>query len=185
VEDWRRLFLFDKNLNGGLLFGHPWLPFDHPQLGPVEISELPSVFGLQNPPQNLIEEVVSPQAAVFRYLIEIAPRPVVTARLLSEQSVVLTIANQGFLPTFVSKQKDKAHGAQRILVHVARGAQAFDDLDGWVPVNTGWIDFAANGSSVRTSFSIEIPKADFDRGVRVAFPRAGVVVVPSNVEDVR
>lgn len=175
TAQWRKLWLFDKNVNGGLLFGHPWLPYDHPQLGQVEVSELPSVFGIQNPPQALIEEVVRPQIDVFHLLVRLAPRPTVGLRVRTEQTSILTVANEGFLPTYVSKQKDKVMGAQRILVHTAKGTHPLEDLDGHVPVNTGWIDFAGGGSNARTSAAMELPAAEA-KSVRVSFPRAGTLV---------
>jgi len=179
TEQWRKLWLFDRNHNGGLLFGHPWLPFEHPQLGPVEISELPAVFGIQNPPQSLLEEVILPQLDVFDFLVGLAPRPHVSVKQRSEQSVVLTISNEGFLPTFISEQKNRVNGSQRILVHLPRSTLSFADLDGWMPINTGWIDFAASGSNVTTSLSVEVARADLAKGVRVAFPRAGTFQCPA------
>jgi hypothetical protein len=177
TEQWRKLFLFDKNSNGGLLFGHPWLPYEHPQLGAVEVSELPAVFGIQNPPQSLIEDVIAPQLEVFRFLVRIAPRTSLTARVRSEQTTTLTLANEGFLPSFISKQKNKAFGPQSILVHGAKATLAFDDLDGYAPLNTGWLDFAANGSGMRTSFQLDMSHADFAQEVRVVFPRGATHVL--------
>lgn len=174
TDQWRKLYLFDKNANGGLLFGHPWIPFAHPQLGPVEISELPAVFGIQNPPQSMLEEIIGPQLEVFKLLVRIAPRTSMEVNTHATNTATLTLSNQGFLPSYISKQKNKVLGPQPILVQGASSTRSFEDLDGYAPVNTGWLDFAASGSGLRTSFQIPVPHDELTKDFRVVFPRGAV-----------
>ena len=37
----------------------PWTPVDHPELGPVEVGGLVDIWTYRNPPEHLIEQVVT------------------------------------------------------------------------------------------------------------------------------
>ena len=53
-EDYVNLHMYlDTNFPGRYI--KEWEPFDHPQLGPVEIGGLDSKWCLQNPPPELLE----------------------------------------------------------------------------------------------------------------------------------
>ena len=196
-EDWRVLYRFDRDFNNQLLFGHPWLSYEHEQLGAVEISELPTVFGIQNPPAKLIKEVVKPQISLFETLVKLAPQPHCRATLVPRigksaaliSEVNLEIMNTGFLPTYVSDQKNDVNGPQNIVVKILENTNVeilgpkthmVPDLGGYVPINTGWLDFAADGSNARTSQTLRIavqktdPLTSSKIVLEVHFPRAGV-----------
>lgn len=203
TDDWQALYRFDLDYNNGLLFGHPWIPFEHPQLGRVEVSELPQVFGIANPPVALIEGVIRPQLALFEHLVKIAPQPLCRAfaRPLPADSATsaaprlfemcIEIANTGFLPTYISQQKNESSGTQDILVSLkdennvrilGPSLHALPDLAGFAAPNTGWLDFAGNGSATQTSHVLRIPfeKRDPNAPARLSietvFPRAGTHV---------
>jgi hypothetical protein len=164
--------------------------FEHPQLGEVEVSEFPFWAGLSNPPASRIPEVVEPQLKVFDLLVELAPRPLLSAELVqdlgSESALLLvTGGNSGFLPTHVSHQKTAVHGHGPIAIeiHAENGAEVIgpsrvevENLAGYIPLNNGWIHSPAMGSSQlgqRTvEFSVALRKKSRLR-VRALFPFAG------------
>jgi hypothetical protein len=76
LDDWDRLH-WDDNFNQGRCF-HPWTPFDHPQLGRVEIGGFHPKFCLQNPPAHLLEEWARRQALFNLELIDHLPRLEIT-----------------------------------------------------------------------------------------------------------
>lgn len=84
----------------------PWRPFQHPQLGPVEIGGIDARFGMWNPPPELLPEVCDQQSRCFRKLAALAPevgvrdvRVVALGDGLHRVEVV--VENRGYLPTHV------------------------------------------------------------------------------------
>lgn len=88
---------------GGRYFSD-WTPYDHPQLGPVEIGGWHTKFWGQNPPAEHLEEEVALQMPWYLYLAEQSPRvevgePRVTALGDGRWRVEAEVRNSGFLPT--------------------------------------------------------------------------------------
>ena len=94
----------DRELNGeGFV---PWTPFDHPQLGDVEIGGWKSKFTFQNPPPHLLEAECE---KLCRFAIAHAKTsPRLQAALKAEKPapgvrrIELTVENTGFLSTNVT-----------------------------------------------------------------------------------
>jgi hypothetical protein len=92
----------------------PWHPFDHPQLGPVEIGGWDDMCTWDNPPLALLAAEVRPHAdfAIYQALaapcVEVIHTNVV--RLGDDTwRVEAGIANTGWLPTYVSEQGRKTN----------------------------------------------------------------------------
>jgi hypothetical protein len=68
-----KLAWWDRDENAGRTFP-PWRPFDHPQLGRVEIGGIDPRVGLWNPPLHELSTVCASQAAVFLRVAALAPR---------------------------------------------------------------------------------------------------------------
>jgi hypothetical protein len=68
-----KLAWWDRDENGGRAFP-PWRPFEHPQLGPVEIGGIDPRVGIWNPPLHELPGVCSSQAAVLLRVAALAPR---------------------------------------------------------------------------------------------------------------
>jgi hypothetical protein len=68
-----RLAWWDRDENGGRAFP-AWRPFDHPQLGRVEIGGIDPRVGIWNPPLHELAGVCSTQAAAFMRVAALAPR---------------------------------------------------------------------------------------------------------------
>ncbi|MFP5325855.1 MAG: M14 family zinc carboxypeptidase, partial [Acidimicrobiia bacterium] len=70
-DDLKLLAWSDEELNGeGFV---DWYPYDHPQLGPVEIGGWNSAYCLRNPPPHLLEKEVLPHADWAIWHVLIAP----------------------------------------------------------------------------------------------------------------
>ncbi|MEX2467774.1 MAG: M14 family metallopeptidase [Gemmatimonadota bacterium] len=81
-----------------------WEPYDHPDLGPVEIGGWLTKFWGQNPPPEFLEDETSQQMHWILYLAEQSPmleltRPTVRARGDGTYLVEATVSNEGYLPT--------------------------------------------------------------------------------------
>ncbi len=86
----------------------PWKPFDHPQLGNVEIGGLVHKFSRQNPPPEFLEKELELKLPWYLYLAELAPRvEIKEAKVhpLGDDYAVIeaTVENQGFLATNVTE----------------------------------------------------------------------------------
>jgi Zinc carboxypeptidase len=127
-----------------------WYPFDHPQLGPVELGGWDSVRAWANPPPSRLEAEVAPHAAfaVFQALaapcLEVVERG---AEPLGDGTwrVRAGLANTGWLPTTVTERAAKEalvlplvaelHGADVVDVPARRelgqlGGRSGFELDG-------------------------------------------------------
>ena len=104
-DDLVRVARWDREHNQGRCFP-PWKPYDHPQLGAVEIGGLDPRFGLWNPPVQRLAEVCQQQSAAFLRVAALAPAITVSQvsrTVLSDECVQLsvTIENRGYLPSYV------------------------------------------------------------------------------------
>jgi hypothetical protein len=94
---------FNDEELGGRYFS-PWKPFDHPQLGRVEIGGWHTKFWGQNPPPEFLEAETAQQMPFILYLAEQSPLlevtgPRVTALGDGTWRVEATLSNAGYLPT--------------------------------------------------------------------------------------
>lgn len=107
--DQRKILAWAERTVGPEAF-HAWTPFDHPDLGPVEIGGLEPKFLVQNPPPALLAEECARVASFLSGLALSTPRLVVggyVVEALSERTyrIAVETVNAGFLPTSAT-----AHG---------------------------------------------------------------------------
>ncbi|MGD8625934.1 MAG: M14 family metallopeptidase [Anaerolineae bacterium] len=86
-----------------------WYPFDHPELGPVELGGWNWLYALKNPPPHLLEEEIAPFADWLIWHLLISPRLELyraEAEPLGGDAyrVRLVVHNTGWLPTYVTKK---------------------------------------------------------------------------------
>ena len=86
-----------------------WYPYDHPELGPVELGGFNSAYFIRNPPPHLIEKEIAPHADFAIYHIAISPKLALrefTAEKVGDDTwrVRLVVANTGWLPTNVTEK---------------------------------------------------------------------------------
>lgn len=101
----KMLAFSDKELDGeGFV---PWTPFEHPQLGRVEIGGWKTKFTFQNPPPKFLEKECEKVARFAFAHARAAPRleaDLKTERLAPDlRRLELTVENTGYLPTNVTR----------------------------------------------------------------------------------
>jgi murein tripeptide amidase MpaA len=106
-DDLKLLAWSDKELAGeGYI---DWYPFDHPQLGPIELGGWNKLGVFRNPPKQYIEREVKRFPAWLTYQAMTLPRlELMKAEATSlggdSWRVRLAVHNSGYLPTYVTKR---------------------------------------------------------------------------------
>jgi murein tripeptide amidase MpaA len=98
-----------------------WTPYDHPQLGPVEIGGWRRKFTRQNPPPHLLKGELELYMPWMLWLAEIGPRIVlkdVEAAPLGEGLFKISgaVENEGYLPTHITQRALEADVAVPVRV---------------------------------------------------------------------
>jgi len=126
-EDDERIVAFaDAHAPGGLV---EWYPYDHPQLGQVELGGWDTLFTWDNPPPGLLEAEIAPHADFALAFAALAPRlrwrEVKLTHLADDAwQLVAVVENTGFLPTHVSSQARKMKAVQPVRVELELSAGA-------------------------------------------------------------
>jgi murein tripeptide amidase MpaA len=120
--DAKMLHVLDRELDGEGF--REWTPFEHPQLGPVEIGGWHRTFTWTNPPGPMLEEVTSTNAKFVLRAARTAPKLEIRetkAEPLVDglYKVTVVIQNTGFLPTYVTETAHKAGVSKPIKVEIA------------------------------------------------------------------
>ena len=84
----------------------PWVPLEHPQLGPVEVGGFDPRIGISNPPPELLPEICRQHAAHALTVASLAPSVTLESGAITElggdlSRVELVVENRGYLPTHV------------------------------------------------------------------------------------
>ncbi len=140
-----KLAWWDRDENGGRSFP-PWRPFDHPQLGRVEIGGIDPRVGIWNPPYHELPPICASQAQVLLRVAAMAPRLAI-AKIERQPlpgdttRVDVQLVNDGYLGSYgltSSKKLDfnealyatcVADGCE--LVDPGSAYQVLGHLDGW------------------------------------------------------
>ncbi len=126
-DDWMILDWADRHAPEALV---PWQPFDHPQLGRVEIGGWQHMYSWRNPPPALLEAEITPVAEFAIALAQLAPR--LAWRELSSQPlgdghhrIQAVVENPGFLSTSGTRRARDAGRAEpvRLRIHLPEGAE--------------------------------------------------------------
>lgn len=105
-DDLKLLKWSDEKLGGK---GHiDWKPFQHPQLGEVEIGGWDAHYAFRNPPSEFLEAEVAPLADWVLWQAALAPRLVHRETRVEPAGsgawrVRVAVQNVGYLPTSVTK----------------------------------------------------------------------------------
>ena len=100
-----------------------WYPFDHPQLGPVELGGWNDLHSWQNPPQHLLAEEVGGHGA-FAVVQALSAPCIEIKHTVVEQlgtdtwRVDVGIANTGWLPTYVTEKANNDSIVRPIVVEL-------------------------------------------------------------------
>ena len=190
IEDDLKMLAWSDNEMGGRGF-IDWYPFQHPQLGPVELGGWDEVNVLSNAPFDRLEAEVAPHSDWAVYLALVSPR--LAVRSFTAEPVAggthrlrLVVQNTGWLPTNVSKKaiEQKAVRPVEVDLELGDGAQlvsglAHTELEqltgrGSAVSMLGW-DAGQEPSSerVRVEWVVEAPAGTVVRAT-ARHPRAGV-----------
>jgi len=189
-DDLKLLAWVDENVPGGYV---DWYPYDHPELGRVELGGWDHALVFTNPPPHLLEAEVAPhtELAVFNALTlpRLRLRDVAVERLGDDAwQVQVVVENAGWLPTNVTQRAIDAvvapqvearlslpdgaslvHGTERHpLGHLAGRALRRSSVGTFGPPHDGTDDRAAARWTVRAPAGTAL-------AVEVAAPRAGIV----------
>jgi murein tripeptide amidase MpaA len=117
-DDVKMLEWSDRDLEGkGYI---DWYPFDHPQLGPVEIGGWDAFYAFRNPPPPLLDKEITPLADWAIWHAGTGPRlglrAVLTEPIGDAWRIRFAVQNEGWLPTNVTQ-----YGQERKLCRGVRG----------------------------------------------------------------
>ncbi|MEO8347001.1 MAG: M14 family metallopeptidase [Betaproteobacteria bacterium] len=104
-DDILRIAVWDRDHNEGRSI-LPWRKFTHPQLGEVEVGGVDPRVGMWNPPPSEMPGTCTSQSAHFLRVAALAPVVAIDAVETTTLApgltrVTLTVANNGYLPTFI------------------------------------------------------------------------------------
>jgi murein tripeptide amidase MpaA len=86
-----------------------WYPYDHPQLGKVELGGWNNMYTWRNPPLGFVESEVEKHYPFMLSLGEMLPHLVIQSLVINKISenkfhLDLVVENSGFLPSYTSQQ---------------------------------------------------------------------------------
>ncbi|HWP38799.1 MAG TPA: M14 family metallopeptidase [Gemmatimonadales bacterium] len=108
VSQLERLRWNDEELRGAGFVA--WTPFDHPQLGRVEIGGWKTRFTGQNPPPHLLKGEIEKYVPWMLWLAEVSPRVVIRdasatpAGAAGVFKIAVTVENEGYLATNITQR---------------------------------------------------------------------------------
>jgi hypothetical protein len=127
-----------------------WAPFDHPQLGPVEVGGLDYMRTVRNPPEALLPAEVARGATVANRLLASTPqlRVQFLTRTDGDTTIVdAVVENLGFLPTAASARAETLELVAPIRLDAQLGdglhrvegelTQTLGHLEGWGSMQAG------------------------------------------------
>ena len=121
-DDLKMLAWADRELDGkGYV---DWKPFDHPQLGPIEIGGWDAQVAFRNPPARFLEKEIAPLADWAVYHALLAPQLEIhtaTAEAIGDGAYLirLVVNNSGWLPTYVTKKALERKVVRAVVAEIA------------------------------------------------------------------
>jgi hypothetical protein len=131
-----------------------WSPYDHPQLGPVEIGGWRARFTRRNPPPDLLQTEIERYVPWMMWLAEVSPRVVIgetTVAQLAEDvfRVTAVVENEGYLPTHLTQRALDARIAVPLRAMV--GLEDAELIVGEARTDLGHLSGTRNGGSAGTA----------------------------------
>ena len=159
-DDLKLLKWSDEKLGGkGYI---DWKPFNHPQLGEVEIGGWDAAYAFRNPPPEFLESEITPLTAWVVWQAMASPcleiRDVQVEAVGDAYRVRFIVHNSGWLPTNVTKQAIDKKLCRGVAGEISREGEAADfegrDEPSWLVSGrlredagqlTGWSHVTASG----------------------------------------
>lgn len=120
-EDFQVLNWVDENVGSeGYV---DWKPFEHPQLGRIELGGWNTMYTWRNPPRAFMGKEAQKHIPFILTLAELLPHISLNTLKVSKLSddtwaLDLVVENSGFLPTYTSQQARKRQVARPVLAHL-------------------------------------------------------------------
>jgi murein tripeptide amidase MpaA len=101
----------------------PWQPYEHPQLGKLELGGWNDMFTWRNPPLGYVESEVKRHYPFMLALGEMLPHLAIHTLQVDQVSqdryhVTLVVENMGFLPTYTSQQGKTRQASRPVRVEL-------------------------------------------------------------------
>jgi murein tripeptide amidase MpaA len=101
----------------------PWQPYDHPQLGKIELGGWNNMFTWRNPPLEFVESEVKRHYPFILTLGELLPHLSIFSLEVTKISenkfhLNLVVENSGFLPSFTSQQSKSRKSSRPVRVEL-------------------------------------------------------------------
>ncbi|MGE5580859.1 MAG: M14 family metallopeptidase [Bacillota bacterium] len=186
-EDFRKLLAWNDKELGGKGW-EDWRPFEHPQLGPIEIGGWHTKFVVQNAPPLYLEAECHKNMMFSLRAMACLPRLQLSkaqARPIGDgvYEVSVVVSNLGFLPTFGSYQAQALNKAEPLQAEVLGAAEVvgkakkeIGHLEGRSGATGGFsMGYFRGGASVRDrriTWVVKGKKGDILE-LKVSGPRAG------------
>jgi murein tripeptide amidase MpaA len=171
-----------------------WYPFEHPELGSIELGGWNPLYNLWNPPPDKLEEELSPFPRWLVWHNLISPRlELVKAEAIAlgdgNYRVRLAVENTGWLPTYVTKKAQDKKKTRGVLGEIELPAtaelisgkrrQELGQLEGraYKPCSTFlWLGQSGDSTNNRASFEWIVQADEPSRiNLTASHDRAGVV----------
>ena len=125
-DDYKILDFVKEHANSGLV---DWYPFQHPQLGAVELGGWNNLYTWRNPPPALLEAEIAPHADFAIAFASLAPHIAWHTVELTPlgnglHRLLVVVENTGFLPTNGSNQAKKMKAVRPLRLELALPAGA-------------------------------------------------------------
>jgi murein tripeptide amidase MpaA len=138
---------------------HEWRPYEHSQLGMVELGGWDLMYSWRNPPPSHMEEEAARNLPFVLALGNMLPRLVIhTLEVdpLGEDSyrINLVVDNAGFFPTFTSQQGKKRGAVRQVRVEI-EAPEEVTLKSGRRRVELGHLEGRSNKLSVTSTFSMD------------------------------
>jgi murein tripeptide amidase MpaA len=187
-EDLKILQWIDENAGKDAYVN--WYPFDHPQLGPLELGGYNQMYTWSNPPPAFMGEEAARNLPIVLSIGDMLPRLTlhtleITRLGIDNYQINLVVENSGFLPTCTSMQgnKRKAVRPVRAEIELPTGAVL---ASGKRQVEIGHLEGRSNKMSVsiystsptdnrgRVEWVVKTPTGT-EISIKVASERAGLI----------
>jgi len=173
-----------------------WKPFEHPQLGSVEIGGWDSHYAFRNPPPKFLEKEVSPLADWVIWQAGCAPRLTLrdtkVERIGDVWHVRVAVQNVGWLPTNVTKGAAEKGLTRGVRASISKGEHtgAGSGQPSWLASGKlvqdggqlrGWSEVPVSGFGWHTDETDDVAVFEWvvresgDYDLRIEHERAGVV----------
>jgi hypothetical protein len=195
IEDDVKLLEWSDTKLGGKGY-HDWKPFNHEQLGPVEIGGWDVAYAFRNPPPDHLEAEITPLAEWAIWHAGTTPQLTLLSSAAEDQGdtvrLRVQVQNTGWLPTSVTKQAENNRLCRGVIGEIKRtppqddstvrpawliaGKQRHEgpQLYGWSHVSAGGFGGGADPTTDRYTFEWVVTKgATYE--VTVRHDRAGTV----------